>query len=429
MPSTFRSIKTHNDTDQLVSEWVQKGTNDSYTISYSYNDNGGLKTVSQASQPALSYTYDYNNRLKNADDASSFVEYLCDASGARIGRIHNSITNYFVIDYADGLKRPLAETDASGTISRYYVWSGMRLLCHIEADGTTRYYHSDELGSTLALTDETGSLAAEFAYMPYGHATANYLTPNTSNLTPFLWLGGYGVYYDSDTDLHLTLHRAYSSKQKRFISPDPLGIDGGANVYMWANMNPLFFVDPYGLSPDRAGYEPGKVYWEFHPENLVKPFSDWHYSRNGENDQNLQMFSGRDNITMAEIQAVVPVYIPQGEAIYHRQGLENHYNQKYTSETTGSYGRYELIVRPNPGGETYTFVNDPINMGTLNRGESKVGHVFLDVIPYYFFGNTADDPTSIWDRLTVPKLMEQQELSVKPTKQGEWNAPPKKDFK
>jgi hypothetical protein len=35
---------------------------------------------------------------------------------------------------------------------------------------------------------------------------------------------------------------------KRFIHPDPLGIDGGANVYMWANMNPLAFVDPYGLS-------------------------------------------------------------------------------------------------------------------------------------------------------------------------------------
>ena len=46
---------------------------------------------------------------------------------------------------------------------------------------------------------------------------------------------------------YLTLHRAYSSKLKRFIHPDPLGIDGGVNVYMWANMNPLAFVDPYGL--------------------------------------------------------------------------------------------------------------------------------------------------------------------------------------
>ena len=82
--------------------------------------------------------------------------------------------------------------------------------------------------------------------MPYGYATH---TPHANSTdTPFQWLGGYGVYYDSDTDLHLTLHRAYSSKLKRFISPDPLGIDGGVNVYAMANRNPLYFVDPYGLS-------------------------------------------------------------------------------------------------------------------------------------------------------------------------------------
>ena len=35
---------------------------------------------------------------------------------------------------------------------------------------------------------------------------------------------------------------------KRLIHPDPLGIDGGVNVYAMANRNPLAFVDPYGLS-------------------------------------------------------------------------------------------------------------------------------------------------------------------------------------
>ncbi len=35
---------------------------------------------------------------------------------------------------------PLAETDSSGTITRYYVWAGFQLLAYIEADGTTRCY-------------------------------------------------------------------------------------------------------------------------------------------------------------------------------------------------------------------------------------------------------------------------------------------------
>ena len=55
------------------------------------------------------------------------------------------------------------------------------------------------------------------------------------------------MFYDDAIGLHLTVHRAYSPRLKRFLQPDPLGIDGGANVYVWANRNPLFFVDPLGL--------------------------------------------------------------------------------------------------------------------------------------------------------------------------------------
>ncbi|QBG48239.1 hypothetical protein EGM51_12865 [Verrucomicrobia bacterium S94] len=242
--TTHRSIKTHNDADQLISERVQQGTN--WTdIAYGYNDNGGLASIGSPDSDPEFFSYDYNNRLTETTKDTNHTKYVYDASGARIGRVHNSGTNYFVIDYVDGLKRPLAETDAQGNITRYYVWNGSQLLCHIEANGDTYYYHADELGSTLALTDESGAVTDQFAYMPYGTATHIGLTD-----TPFRWLGGYGVYYDIDTELHLTLHRAYSCSLKRFISPDPLGIDGGVNVYMWANMNPLFFVDPYGLCAD-----------------------------------------------------------------------------------------------------------------------------------------------------------------------------------
>ena len=166
--------------------------------------------------------------------------------------MHNAVTNYFVVDQTDGLKRPLAETDASGTVTRYYVWAGSRLICHIDIVDSAfvyRYYHSNELGSTIALTDASGTPTDQFAYMPYGYAKH---TGSTD--TPFQWLGGYGVYYDADTQLHLTLYRAYSCHLKRFMQADPLGIDGGSNVYMMANLNPLWFIDPYGLCPEDVTY-------------------------------------------------------------------------------------------------------------------------------------------------------------------------------
>jgi RHS repeat-associated protein len=108
------------------------------------------------------------------------------------------------------------------------------------------------LGSTLALTDEAGTVTDQFAYSPYGQL----LSRTGTTATPFQWLGGYGVYYDSVSDLHLTLHRAYSAEQRRFIGIDPLGIDGFANLYAYGDLNPLAFVDPYGLCAESgSSYE------------------------------------------------------------------------------------------------------------------------------------------------------------------------------
>ena len=44
------------------------------------------------------------------------IEYLLDASGARVGRVHNAVTNYFVVDQTDGLKRPLAELSIQNSV-------------------------------------------------------------------------------------------------------------------------------------------------------------------------------------------------------------------------------------------------------------------------------------------------------------------------
>jgi RHS repeat-associated protein len=260
---------THNDADQLThidqrDTWLGSQLDQWYNRDYSYDANGCLtneavtrpewNTNSAIVEYEMSYQWDYDNRLIETTKDTNHTKYLYDASGARIGRIAGgspAVTNYFVLDYRAPLKMPLAETDASGNITRYYIWSSHGLLAHLDVNPSTgaitatRYYHSDEQGSTLALTDEVGAVTDQFAYTPYGTATRT-----GSSDTPFQWLGGYGVYYNSETDLHLTLHRAYSADMRRFISTDPMGIDSFANLYAYGDMNPLFFVDPYGLCAD-----------------------------------------------------------------------------------------------------------------------------------------------------------------------------------
>jgi len=231
--------RTHNDADQLLAAG---------DLTHSYNDNGCL-TSSVSSAQSVDYSYDFDNRLTSADDTS----YLYDASGVRVARIESGVTNYFVIDYNASLKMPLAETDAQGNITRYYIWSSHGLLAHMDVNPSTgaivstRYYHSDEQSSTLALTDEAGAVTDQFAYTPCGVSTHT----GTSD-TPYTWLGGIAVRAEGK-GLYYMLNRYYSAPMRRFISPDPKGIDGGANLYAYGNLNPLAFVDPYGLCAESFG--------------------------------------------------------------------------------------------------------------------------------------------------------------------------------
>ncbi|MFA7174759.1 MAG: DUF6531 domain-containing protein [Kiritimatiellia bacterium] len=241
-PQSYTQNRTHNSADQLLSAGTE---------SYAYSANG-CQTSAVATASSMAYEYDFDNRLVKVVNGAEITEYRYDATGARVARTFSdgtiTETTYYIIDYADPLKRPLAEADAQGNIKRCYLWSSYGLLAHYEMNRKTgsilfaRYYHANELGSTIALSTSTGAITDRFAYMPYGAVKHVGMTK-----TPFQWLGGYGVCYDSNVQLHLTLYRAYSCDQKRFLQSDPLGIDGGVNVYAYGEVNPLAFIDPYGL--------------------------------------------------------------------------------------------------------------------------------------------------------------------------------------
>jgi hypothetical protein len=49
-------------------------------------------------------------------------------------------------------------------------------------------------------------------------------------------------------------------------------------------------------------------------------------------------------------------------------------------------------------------VTDPANRGTYNYGpdQSSVDHVVVDVLPYWMWGNSPDDPTPVWNRVFGP---------------------------
>lgn len=56
-----------------------------------------------------------------------------------------------------------------------------------------------------------------------------------------------GQYFDKDTGLYYNHHRYYDPKTGRYITPDPLGLAGGNNLYTYVNNSPVHYNDPVGL--------------------------------------------------------------------------------------------------------------------------------------------------------------------------------------
>ena len=271
-------INTHNDADQLTAETIMSGSSTS-TVTASYSPAGSL-TQQVENARTTQYSYDYANRISGCSGTTN-ISYRYDASGARAARTQGAGTRYYLPDPADPLKRPLAEISSSGSIVRYFVWAGNRLLCEISSGGMPYYYHSDEQGSTLAITTTypDGSLAIidQFAYTPYGQTKLA-------------------------ADLHLTLHRAYSAKDKRFLQSDPIGLEGGPNLYWYGDGNPLVYIDPFGLFKEPVN--PSKFYWE----DGSKP------ARHAQADNLLTTMGapapyGFDNSFKAEVAASTPAII------------------------------------------------------------------------------------------------------------------------
>jgi RHS repeat-associated protein len=187
-----------------------------------------------------------------------------DGLGARTVRTDELVTHRMVVDRVGRLRVPLMETDDSNTALRYYIWApGVGLLAQIEANGTIHYFHTDENGSTLAMTDSNGNVSDQFAYSPWGEL----LGRTGTNTTAFTFVGGGGVTWEGGS-LYRMGARFYDARLKRWLSADPAGMAGGANLYLYCNGNPLYWVDMLGLCGESYFQNQG-MSWDEQQSSLI----------------------------------------------------------------------------------------------------------------------------------------------------------------
>ena len=115
-----------------------------------------------------------------------------------------------------------------------------------DADGgvSGEWYHylNDDTGAPEALIDNTGAVAAR---LPKRGFRFDEDVAAEGVHTPIRFRG---QYRDEETGLHYNRHRYYDPDLGRYISPDPIGLDGGMNGFTFAANRPTAAVDVEGLS-------------------------------------------------------------------------------------------------------------------------------------------------------------------------------------
>lgn len=131
---------------------------------------------------------------------------------------------------------------------------------------TIRYYHTDQAGMPLEMTDADGSLQWRASHSAWGAThSLNSLGRNGKMALPdannavHQPLRFQGQYFDAETGLHFNRHRYYDPDVARFMTPDPISLRGGINFYRYAP-NPGRWADPLGLQGVDLNLVPGLAF-------------------------------------------------------------------------------------------------------------------------------------------------------------------------
>jgi RHS repeat-associated protein len=204
-------------------------------ISYTYDDNGNITGMGTKT---LSYNED--NRLSSvAQGANTLGEYTYNGLGQRIIKEAGSTTTVFIYNFDGNI---IGESNASGTFSKEYLYKGSSRPAMVDVPtGEVYYYGNDQLGTPEILTDDTNTVVWEAIYKPFGEAEVNTRSTVINNFRfP-------GQYYDEETGLHYNYHRYYDPSTGRYLTPDPIGLNGGMNLFAYVENNPVNKTDPFGL--------------------------------------------------------------------------------------------------------------------------------------------------------------------------------------
>jgi len=257
---------------------VQQVTTEEGTSIYDYDANGrGVKrstpggtergNMTARVENGVSWTHTYNaeNRLASMTDGDTTWLFSYDGDGTLVGQlVTDNVTATHTAFFMGGGTEVISD-GVTETVRKYYALAaplaalGGAPLRYASStfgmsdNGVMKYLISDHLGSTVAITDNTGNILAETRYMPFGEPRADVGSITQTDKT---YTGQRDV---PDTGLMDYRARMYSPWLGRFIQPDTI-VPGAGNSQAWNRYSyvlnsPLTFIDPTGHDVDCSPWD------------------------------------------------------------------------------------------------------------------------------------------------------------------------------
>lgn len=163
-----------------------------------------------------------------------------------------------VIQERDGSNVPTVSytrgTDLSGSLEGAGGIGGLLARSHGYSSGnwtTHNFYHADGNGNITYLVNSSQTVAASYRYDPFG----NTLSSSGS-------LAGANVYRFSSKEIHVNSglyyygYRFYDPSVQRWLNRDPIGEEGGVNLYRFVENDPISLTDGFGMESGGASTWP-----------------------------------------------------------------------------------------------------------------------------------------------------------------------------
>jgi RHS repeat-associated protein len=192
------------------------------------------------------YAYDFENRLRSADNGA--VRVIYDGDGNLAAKTVGGVTTRYLIDDLNetGYSQVVEEL-VGGQVQRQYTY-GNTIISQRQLIGgvwSSSFYSLDGHGSVRQLTNASGAVTDTYTYDAFGKVISR------TGATPNAYLYS-GERFDADLGIYHLRARYYNPDRGRFMSMDPYPgeIDEPLSLhkYLYTHADPVNLIDPSGYS-------------------------------------------------------------------------------------------------------------------------------------------------------------------------------------